>query len=300
MMTTLVFLLLGQGVPTDQEARKAEERLASKLDDQAANLTMGRYLGFVKGDWAAADPFVQKSSDQALKKLSAREAGEAPKAGPEIIDLGDEWIAYAGRQDVALKAASRERAVYWYAKAWPLVDGIWKIKLRERFRKITSPPAGSDKSKKSAGNPYGWSGYSSAYLEACFAHSGMRSMRLIPSQSEKNTEVYSGFHSKAFPVSPGAKVRATAWSFTDGTDRDSHIDIRFFDSAGKFLGQRGPIIPQDSPWWHKVAGEVEAPAESFRVDIQVSMTAWQGTTWIDDLTLEIDGRPIPVSGDFEK
>lgn len=299
MMTTLALLaLLGQGIPTEAEARKAEAKLADKPDDPAANLIVGKYLAWAKSDWSGAAEFVARGSDPILKKAFQADAAGG-KTGPEMIGVGDEWVA-AGDKRTDMKKLCRERALFWYAKAWPLVEDPWKTKLRLQLRKLACPPPGSEKSKKSAGNPYGWSGFHMAYLEAGFSRSGARSIRLIPSQSEKSPTEYSSAYSKSFPVSSGMKVRATAWGFTDGTDKDSHIDIRFFDAGGKFLGQRSPIMPQDSPWWQKVSGELEAPADSFRVDIQISMTAWSGVTWVDDVTLEVDGREILLNGGFEK
>lgn len=299
MMTALALLaLLGQGIPTEAEAKRAEARLAEKPDDSAANLTIGKYLAWSKGDWTGALEFIERGGDPILKKAFQADAAGG-KTGPEMIGIGDSWIE-AGDKRTELKKSCRERAIHWYAKAWPLVEDPWKLKLRLQLRKLAAPPPGSEKSKKSAGNPAGWSGFHMAYLEAGFARSGVRSMRLIASRSEKSPDEYSGFSSISFPVTPGTKVAVSGWVFTDGTDRDSHFDVRFFDSSGKFLGQRGPFAAADAPWWQYVSGEVDAPQEAVRVNLQISMTSFSGAFWVDDLSLKIDGKEFLQNGGFEK
>lgn len=57
----------GQDVKVLDAVKKAELKLAEKPDDPEANLTLGKYLAFVKGDWEGAIPHLSMGSDAILK-----------------------------------------------------------------------------------------------------------------------------------------------------------------------------------------------------------------------------------------
>lgn len=297
MLTALALLaLLGQGIPTEAEAKKAEAKLAEKPDDPAANLAIGKYLAWARSDWEGAGPFIDRGSDVILKKAFQADAAGG-KTGPEMIGVGDEWVA-AGDKRTELRKLCRERAIHWYAKAWPLVEDPWKLKLRLQFRKLAAPPPGSEKSKKSAGFPAGWvPDVRSAYLESGWGNTGKKCMRLIPSGPESN---HSGFHCKEVSAKPGDLVIVSAWVYCSDTDAVGKVNVRFFDSAGRFCGYGGPLFEKDCPWWKKASGEVKVPENAAWMDVNITATIKSGAMWVDDVSLTVDGKELLENGGFEK
>ena len=67
----LVLLLVAFGTTV-----RADEKLKTNPDDPQANLALGRYRCFAKGDWEAGLPLLAKSGDAALASL-AKKALEA-------------------------------------------------------------------------------------------------------------------------------------------------------------------------------------------------------------------------------
>ena len=59
--------------------KAARVTLAKKPDDPDANLVVGQYLSFVKGDWVAGSRMLALGNDEALKALA--ETGSAGADG---------------------------------------------------------------------------------------------------------------------------------------------------------------------------------------------------------------------------
>lgn len=124
---------------TQQLAKLAEKTLATKPDDPEANLTRGKYLCFMKGDWAAGLPRLAQGSDPAFKKLAAAEA-VAPAAAPEQMALADLWWERAANVDEDLQRAVRNRAVHWYRTALPNLTGLNKVRVERRLQEAGDAP----------------------------------------------------------------------------------------------------------------------------------------------------------------
>ena len=64
--------------------------LNTNPDDPAANLAMGKFLCFIKNDWAAGFPLLVRGSDE-LSDPGNQETTSARKSPSEQVALGDAW-----------------------------------------------------------------------------------------------------------------------------------------------------------------------------------------------------------------
>jgi hypothetical protein len=122
----------------DRVARDAA-KLEASPDDRAANLSVGRYACFVKGEWEAGLAFLAKGSDAALAEVARRDARN-PSAAQARYDLAATWHELS--KDKALSPAyqqgMRARAAYWYEKAAPELTGLAKQVAAKRLAEIAA------------------------------------------------------------------------------------------------------------------------------------------------------------------
>jgi hypothetical protein len=110
-----------------------EEKLKFSPYDPAANLEVGRYLCFFRGDWNGGLPALARGSDAGLKTLAGKELAGAQTADAEA-SLGDAWWEMAQRSAGGpVKSAMLAHAAEWYAKAAPNLDGLAKAKAEKRM-----------------------------------------------------------------------------------------------------------------------------------------------------------------------
>ncbi|GEM_PF-5200061 len=135
-----------------QQARVASHaalRLFQQPQDADAQLALGRYLCFTKGDWARGLPHLARGRDGFLRGLAEVDLNSRSDA-PTRIDLADKWRAYAGTRDglarrrIILHAEEIDRRLY------PTITGLTRLKLGEHmlsrplFVFETSDPPTSD------------------------------------------------------------------------------------------------------------------------------------------------------------
>jgi hypothetical protein len=114
------------------DTEQAMVALKEKPNDPDANLTVGKYLCFTKGDWNKGLPMLVLGTDTRLKSLAEKDANGA--ASPEEqVKLGDAWWDAGGKQ----------RAVYWYEKALPALIGLVKDRVEKRVKTIEAGHSGS-------------------------------------------------------------------------------------------------------------------------------------------------------------
>jgi hypothetical protein len=290
----LLSSLIAQDVkgPSEADVKKAEAKLAEKPDDPDANLTLGKYFAFTKSEWDKALPLLVKGSDSTLKTLAEHE-GQSHDNGPEKVAMGDEWIA-AEKKFPKERKKLEDRAVAWYAKAWPDLDAVWKEKMRGRFHKIAGLPATFDKPNKGASAIRGWSIPSElweSYIFQGFGHEGRACAQILPA-GKKNEAGYTGFHSNTMPAFEGKTYHISFWCFTEKTDTDGTLSVRYLDAAGKLIAQSGPFIPPDCPWWQRIEGDFKCPAGASRLDLNFTMNSKAGATFIDDVSVVCDGKDL--------
>ena len=115
-----------------QQAKTAAATLEGNPTDPDANLVLGRYRCFVKGDWGNGLPMLALGSDPVLKALAVKEL-EGVSGHAEQAALGDGWWDLAKKNEGAARQSLRRRAVFWYRKALPGLTGLRKEVLKERL-----------------------------------------------------------------------------------------------------------------------------------------------------------------------
>lgn len=121
---------------------KQREQLKTNPDDAAANLAVGRYTCFVRGDWAAGLPMLAKGSDAALKALAEQELA-SPAAGEATLKLADGWWDVAAKEPAARTAVVAHAAEFYRASV-ESVTGLRKTQIEKRIAeaaKVGAPAA---------------------------------------------------------------------------------------------------------------------------------------------------------------
>lgn len=119
------------------EARKAQELLEENPTEPDANLTVGRYLCLVKGEWAKGVPMLALGGDAQLKAVARKELMGAASAD-EKVALGDQWWELAQVQQGDVRKSMMLRAGSWYQAAQEGISGLIKIKIDRRLEEIAT------------------------------------------------------------------------------------------------------------------------------------------------------------------
>lgn len=135
-----------------EEVKAAMSALDKEPTDPAANLSVGKYFCFAKGDWEKGIPMLALGGDENLKALAVRELGE-PAEADEQSALGDAWWERAEAATGIAQKHLRTHAAHWYRLAAPRLTGLQKDKVQQRLALQTEPEvkpktAGPAKSKR--------------------------------------------------------------------------------------------------------------------------------------------------------
>jgi hypothetical protein len=122
------------------DAVPAMDTLKQKPNDPEANLAVGKYRCFSKGNWETGLPMLAKGSDERLKALAAMDIAGAASASGQA-DLGDAWW----------NNGTRQRAAYWYAKALPGLDGVKKEWVEKRLEPMPNATTSAEAAAVRAG-----------------------------------------------------------------------------------------------------------------------------------------------------
>ncbi len=143
-LLVIVFSITGSGVSAapatapsievreDAAVTAARKRLQADPSNADANLVVGRFLCFDRGEWTSGLHMLAKGSDAALAKLAAEDASVADVPIVRIV-LGHDWWDYAATQQGAAKVRCQERAAFWYLTALPDAPGDEGTELRKRI-----------------------------------------------------------------------------------------------------------------------------------------------------------------------
>ncbi len=135
--------------PTTQRLREQKKRLlhtkaefakvagaarALKVDpdDPKANLAMGRFACFVKGDWAAGLPRLAKGGDGALRELAGMSLS-GPTKPANCNELANAWWALAAKMPPPARNHVWAHAAKWYRLALPGLKGLAKLAAAKRI-----------------------------------------------------------------------------------------------------------------------------------------------------------------------
>jgi len=103
-----------------------------------ANLIVGKYRCFTKGDWASGLTNLTFCSDATLKELATNDLKQ-PSLNREQVALGDAWWNLAEQWKGSAQAQVRQRAGYWYRlslNSRPPLSTLIRIKVEKRLAKI--------------------------------------------------------------------------------------------------------------------------------------------------------------------
>jgi len=123
-------------------AAEARKKLDAAPDDPEANLVVGRYTCFIKGDWDAGLKMLAKGSDEKLKAIGLKDTESTDKPDA-MVAMGDSWWNFGDKEKSStVKTSIQRRARFWYEKALPDIGGLVKAKIEKRMAE--GPPAVAD------------------------------------------------------------------------------------------------------------------------------------------------------------
>jgi hypothetical protein len=114
------------------EMKSAESALNANPADPGANLIVGKYYCFYKGDWAKGLPMLALSSDPVIKSLAEKELRGAAAAKDKIA-LADGWWALGEKESGLVKERTQVYAAGWYELAFPELSVLQKAKVQKRL-----------------------------------------------------------------------------------------------------------------------------------------------------------------------
>lgn len=122
------------------------QKVKSSIDNPAGGDAdaVGRYLCFVRNDWAAGLKLLSESGKPPLKELAAKDLA-APETTEGQVELGDAWWQLAQAEKMAWKKQNLlGRSRRWYEKAQPNVTALVKVRVNKRLAEMesTSPGGG--------------------------------------------------------------------------------------------------------------------------------------------------------------
>jgi hypothetical protein len=117
----------------DQRYKSAERMITTHPDDPTANLTAGRFLCLVKGDWGKGLTLLAKGSDEELSALARKDLGQ-PADPTECVALCNAWLDRADKEPDWGRRRAIARAAFWYWKAAPELGEATREKIEARLK----------------------------------------------------------------------------------------------------------------------------------------------------------------------
>ena len=118
------------------EVKKGLATLGEKPTDPEANLAVGGYYAFVKGDWEKAIPMLALADGAPFCDLAQRDL-QGPTSSREQVRLADDWWTLAETKEGSERTALLLRAGTWYGRARPgLSPGLAQVKVDRRLEEV--------------------------------------------------------------------------------------------------------------------------------------------------------------------
>ena len=114
--------------------------------DPVANLMVGKFRCFMKGDWEGGLPMLALGSDLTLKSLAERELKGAANAEAEAA-IADDWWNFSETAHPEERRQTKARAAYWYQQAVPHLTGLKKGQAEKRMAEVVVASAVQSSSK---------------------------------------------------------------------------------------------------------------------------------------------------------
>ncbi|HWE93183.1 MAG TPA: hypothetical protein VG269_04350 [Tepidisphaeraceae bacterium] len=115
-----------------QKAKPAVEKLRQHPDDAGANLTVGKLLCFVMGNWDEGLAHLSAGSDPSLAAAAKQDLANPAEADGQL-SVGDAWWALSQDPKSDAKTGAARRAAFWYRKAVPELSGLKKTTVQKRL-----------------------------------------------------------------------------------------------------------------------------------------------------------------------
>jgi hypothetical protein len=114
---------------------KALGRLQDSPDDPKANLKVGRWYCFIKGQWEKGLPYLVKCGQAELTSLA-----EMDMAGPtepaKQVEVAEGWSKYAQTEEDDAVPQIELRAGHWLKQALPSLSGLEKVSAEKQLEAI--------------------------------------------------------------------------------------------------------------------------------------------------------------------
>jgi len=125
-----------------EKIKKARDTLAASPNEPEANLAIGEYKCFVKGEWASGIKNLLKSSVGPLRAAAEKES-LAPSSAVAQARAGDAWWDLAAGEPPDARARIQAHAVKLYEVALPALTGLSKEKIEKRLGDAARSPEGA-------------------------------------------------------------------------------------------------------------------------------------------------------------
>jgi hypothetical protein len=124
-----------------QKVEPALATIQTVPTDPDANLILGRYHCFLKGDWAKGLPMLALGGDADSKRLAAQELRGVPAS--DEVALADAWWELGKKESDPAKSQIQLHAAAWYRRALPRLSGLTKIKVAKRVAQVADSSVGN-------------------------------------------------------------------------------------------------------------------------------------------------------------
>ncbi len=116
-----------------EKLTEADEALAKDPADATASLFKGKYLCFVRADWARGLPLLAQGADAKLKDLAAHDLKGTDDAAEQVV-IGDAWFDLAEADTGRRRTVLYRRANHWYELAFPRLGNVAQARLEKRIK----------------------------------------------------------------------------------------------------------------------------------------------------------------------
>jgi hypothetical protein len=117
------------------EFEAARAALATRPEDAAAGLVVGRYLCWHKGNWREGLPCLARAQAPGLKELAEKDLG-SPRDARGQVEVGEGWLNLAKTDTTAGKARLLRRAGDWFEKAATQGTGTTQVLAVKRLKEL--------------------------------------------------------------------------------------------------------------------------------------------------------------------
>jgi len=111
------------------------DTLTAKPGDPKANLEMGKYQAFVKGDWERGLPLLAKGDNDALRTLAKKDLAD-PRDGPAQMAVAEAWLETASGLDGTMRVHALLRSYHYFLQALGELDGAQRKNAETKLQAI--------------------------------------------------------------------------------------------------------------------------------------------------------------------